>query len=64
MVCESYEDLKHAATCKLGNRQYLPNQSTAILSLSLCYRDEHRKKKTQKETVTEQLGRLLDAISK
>lgn len=44
MVCEPYEDLKHAVTCKLASRQYLPNQSTAILSLFLCYRDEDRKK--------------------
>lgn len=64
MVCEPYEDLKHAATSKLASRRYLPNQSTAILSLFLCYREEHRKKKSQKEIVTEQLGRSLDAISK
>lgn len=47
MVCEPYEDLKHAVTCKLASRQYLPNQRTAILSLFLCYRDEDRKKITK-----------------
>lgn len=44
MVWEPYEGLKHAAASRLASRRYLPNQSTAILSLFLCYRDEHRER--------------------